>query len=89
MTSHANTAKPKRHSYAKPNIVESFDAAPDSAFIAPAPLAQILDKHPMTLRRWVEAGKFPKPVKLSERSTAWRIGDVREWLRALTEGGVQ
>jgi predicted DNA-binding transcriptional regulator AlpA len=33
-----------------------------------------------TLWRWVNAGTFPKPVKLSERVTAWRCEDVRQWL---------
>lgn len=35
---------------------------------------------PATLWRKVAAGTFPRPVKLSERVTAWRIEDVRAWL---------
>lgn len=33
-----------------------------------------------TLWRKVGDGTFPKPVKLSERVTAWRVEDVRRWL---------
>lgn len=33
-----------------------------------------------TLWRKVGAGTFPKPVKLSERVTAWRVEDVRAYL---------
>lgn len=33
-----------------------------------------------TLWRMVNAGKFPAPVKLSERITAWRVEEVREWI---------
>lgn len=33
-----------------------------------------------TLWRWVNAGTFPKPVKLSERVTAWRCEDVHAWI---------
>jgi prophage regulatory protein len=33
-----------------------------------------------TLWRWVAAGTFPKPVKLSERVTAWRCEDVIAWV---------
>lgn len=33
-----------------------------------------------TLWRWVKEGKFPKPIKLSPRVTAWRAEDVREWM---------
>lgn len=33
-----------------------------------------------TLWRKVKSGKFPKPVKLSDRITAWRVQDVRAWM---------
>ena len=33
-----------------------------------------------TLWREVVAGRFPKPIKLTERATAWRWGDVVAWL---------
>lgn len=32
-----------------------------------------------TLWRMVAEGRFPKPIKLSERVTAWRIEDVMAW----------
>ena len=28
---------------------------------------------------WVKAGKFPKPIKLSENITAWNAADVAAW----------
>lgn len=28
---------------------------------------------------WVKAGKFPKPIKLSENCTAWNAADVEAW----------
>jgi predicted DNA-binding transcriptional regulator AlpA len=34
-----------------------------------------------TLWRKVKAGQFPRPVKLSERVTAWAVEDVRAWMR--------
>lgn len=37
-----------------------------------------------TLWRNVKAGTFPMPVKLSDRVTAWRVEDVREWMRSRT-----
>ncbi|TAM17608.1 MAG: AlpA family phage regulatory protein [Candidimonas sp.] len=33
-----------------------------------------------TIWLWVRKGKFPRPVKVSERVTAWRVEDVREWM---------
>lgn len=69
----------------------NFDALPDSAYLREAQLVPsskrpgvpaVLPFSPPTLWRKVRAGTFPKPVKLSERVTAWRVGDVRAWLAA-------
>ncbi|GGP24830.1 helix-turn-helix transcriptional regulator [Silvimonas amylolytica] len=35
-----------------------------------------------TLWRLIKAQKFPAPVKLSARVTAWRVEDIRAWLMA-------
>ena len=68
-----------------------FDALPDSAFIRESQLVQS-PKRPdtpaplpfsaPTLWRKVKAGTFPRPVKLSERVTAWNVGTVRAWMTA-------
>ena len=68
--------------------IAAFDTLSDSAFIRQSQLVQN-SKSPAsppvpfsapTLWRKVAAGTFPKPVKLSARVTAWRVGDVRAWL---------
>jgi prophage regulatory protein len=76
-----------RHTTAIP----SFDDLPDSAWVRQAQLVRD-PKHPTrpvplpfspaTFWRWVKDGSFPKPVKLGERITCWRVGDVRAWLAA-------
>ena len=68
-----------------------FDALPDSAYIRESQLVQS-PKRPdtpaplpfsaPTLWRKVKSGTFPKPRKLSERVTAWNVGDVRAWMLA-------
>jgi len=68
----------------------NFDVLPDSAFIRQSQLVQSRLKDTLaplpfsapTLWRKVKAGTFPRPMKLSQRVTAWRVGDVREWLSA-------
>jgi len=35
-----------------------------------------------TLWRKVKEGSFPKPVKLSERVTAWRVDEINDWMVA-------
>lgn len=37
---------------------------------------------PATLWRWVKAGKFPEPIRLSERVTAWEASKVNAWIDA-------
>jgi len=74
-------------------LIPSFDTMPDSAFIREAQLVQS-PKRPTTpaplpfsaptLWRMVAAGKFPKPIKLGARITAWRVGEVRNWINAQT-----
>jgi len=34
---------------------------------------------PATLWRKVKDGSFPKPIKLSNQITAWRVEDLRNW----------
>lgn len=61
----------------------SFDALPDTGYLRQAQLIpHVVPISSATLWRGVVSGKFPKPVKLSERVTAWRVGDVRKWLDA-------
>lgn len=33
-----------------------------------------------TLWRRVKEGTFPKPLKLSDRVTVWRVEDIRQWM---------
>ena len=32
-----------------------------------------------TIWLWVQESKFPAPVKLSERVTAWPVVDIEQW----------
>jgi prophage regulatory protein len=33
-----------------------------------------------TIWAWVRQERFPKPIKLSSRASAWRVEDINEWL---------
>ena len=64
----------------------NFESLPDSALLREKQLIQggggyeLLPFSPQTLWRLSREGRFPKPQKLSGNITAWRVGDVREWL---------
>ena len=77
--------------------VSVFDTLPDSAFIRESQLVQS-PKRPgnpaplpfsaPTLWRKVKNRTFPAPVRLSERVTAWKVGDVRSWIAAQTNATI-
>ena len=61
----------------------TFDSLPATGYVrqsqlipAPIPFSSA------TLWRKCKSGDFPKPVKLSERVTAWKVEEVRAWLIA-------
>lgn len=50
-------------------------------------LPQVLSVIPVGKTCWwegVKAGRFPKPVKLTERCTAWRAEDIRALIKNLS-----
>jgi predicted DNA-binding transcriptional regulator AlpA len=50
---------------------------PDTGYLR---LPDVLRRYPVSKSTWwagVRQGRFPKPVKLSERCTAWRAEDIR------------
>jgi len=60
-----------------------FDALPDDAFIRLSLLIAwgLIPFSTSTLWRKCRSGQFPQPLKVSSQVTAWRVGDIREWLR--------
>jgi predicted DNA-binding transcriptional regulator AlpA len=47
-------------------------------------LKQVGNVHPDTLKRWVKAGKFPKPVRVG-RQRLWPVDEVMAALEASRE----
>lgn len=60
---------------------------PETGFLR---LPQVLTVFPVSRSGWwqgVKDGKYPQPVKLSQRITAWRAEDIRELISKHSEGG--
>lgn len=54
----------------------------------PAVLAQTgLSK--TEIYRRINAGTFPKPLKLGKHAVAWQASQIEAWVRALIDGGVK
>lgn len=64
-----------------PSLV-NFDSMPDSAYIRLPVLKALYGVSSATIWRGVKSGVIPKPKKLTERTTAWNVGQVRAALLA-------
>jgi prophage regulatory protein len=62
-----------------------FSDLPDEALIRPKHLLrlQLVPFSATTLWRKCRLREFPQPIKVSAGVTAWRVGDVREYLSKL------
>jgi prophage regulatory protein len=59
---------------------------PETGFVR---LTQVLEVIPIGKTCWwegVKSGRFPKPVKLSRRCTAWKAEDIHALIKAIATG---
>lgn len=62
---------------------------PETGFMR---LPQVLEVIPVGKTTWwegVKSGRYPKPVKLSPRCTAWRAEDIRGLAHQISEQSVE
>lgn len=50
---------------------------------ATPPIAPLIPVGKSTWWQGVKLGKFPKPVKLGERTTAWRVSDIQKLIESM------
>ena len=58
--------------------MKSLELLPETGFLR---LSSVLKVFPVSKSTWwagVKEGKFPKPIKLTKRTTAWKAQDIRE-----------
>lgn len=70
MTHHTNQS-------AIPDALKNFDSLPDSANVRLPIVAALNGCSVATVWRMVKRGSLPAPRKLSERVTAWNVGELR------------
>jgi predicted DNA-binding transcriptional regulator AlpA len=64
-----------------------MELIPETGFVR---LPQVLSVIPLGRSCWwegVKSGRFPKPIKLSERCVAWKVEDIRNLIKELSEQG--
>lgn len=68
MSSKANTALQNEIKLPKTGHIRAFKLAP------------VLGISISTMYRWIEKGKLPKPIKLSDRVTVFDAVEINNWL---------
>jgi predicted DNA-binding transcriptional regulator AlpA len=65
----------------------SFDDLPDAALIQIRNLVnyKVLPYSATTIWRKRRSGEFPSPIKVSAGITAWKVGDIRAYLNAISK----
>ncbi len=61
----------------------SLSSLPETGFLR---VKQVLEIIPISKSGWwagCKSGRFPTPVKLSERVTVWRVEDIRDLIDRL------
>ena len=65
----------------KPHSTSTFDDLPDTGYMRQSQIIpHVIPVSSATWWRGVVSGRYPRPVKLSKRVTAWRVGDIRQYL---------
>ena len=60
-------------------------ALPETGFLR---LPEVLKLYPVSKSTWwagVRSGRYPQPVKLGERATAWRAEDIRALIESVAD----
>jgi predicted DNA-binding transcriptional regulator AlpA len=65
-----------------PDALRNFNSLPDSANVRQPVVQGLFACSSATVWRMVKRGTLPAPKKLSERVTAWNVGDLRKTLAA-------
>ena len=60
-----------------PSSLTNFDALPDSAYIRLPVVKALFGISSASVWRAVKSGAVPNPHKITERTTAWLVSDVR------------
>lgn len=64
--------------------INDLASLPDDALIR---ITDVLRIFPISKSGWfrgIQDGKYPKPIKLGERVSAWRVGDILKLVRSIS-----
>jgi predicted DNA-binding transcriptional regulator AlpA len=71
----------QRNTPAVPDALAHYDSLPDSAHVRLPVVKALVGCSSSTVWRMAHSGALPAPRKLSERVTAWNVGELRQFLK--------
>lgn len=74
-----------RFSAGAPESAEDPAAVPRQLLMRLTELCAQLAVSRGTIYRWLNEGKFPRPVRIGERAVRWRAEDVEAWCSSLDQ----
>lgn len=66
-----------------PAALSNFSQLPDDGFVREPVVRALFAVSHTTVWRMVASGRLPKPVKITPKVTAWRVGELRVTLAAM------
>lgn len=67
----------------KTDPAADFSSKDDAALVDDKTVAALLNVHRNTVWRMARTGRLPEPLKVSDATTRWRVGDLRKTLASL------
>lgn len=61
-----------------PDALKNFDSLPDSALVQQVIVEGLFGCSGSTIWRMVKRGELPKPLKITNRSIRWQVGQLRK-----------
>ena len=58
-------------------VLRNFNFLPDNSLVRLPTLMALYGLSKSTILREIKRGKLPKPIRLSLRTTAWKVKDIR------------
>ena len=58
-------------------VLQNFDYLPDNSLVRLPTIMALYGLSKSTILREIKRGNLPKPIKLSLRTTAWKVKDIR------------
>lgn len=70
-------------------IVTDSYQLPNAGFVRLTDVLKVIPVSKTTWWKGIQTGRFPKPVKLSERTTAWHVDEIRSLIDEIRAQGAE